>query len=123
MAGLAIPSFPHSTRDGGWLPATWDFRVAIHFAHRVMALVLTVAIIALAVAVWRQAAASAGLKRLATALVILLGVQIALGAATVLTYRNPYYTTGHVIVGAITLATAFLLALWMYRPLRASFAA
>lgn len=123
MAGLAIPSFPHSTREGGWLPATWEFRVAIHFAHRAMALVLTVAIIALAVAVWRQATASAGLKRLATSLVILLGVQIALGAATVLTYRNPYYTTGHVIVGAITLATAFLLALWMYRPLRASFAA
>ncbi len=123
MAGLAIPSFPHSTREGGWLPAAWDFRVAIHFTHRAMALVLTAAILALAVAVWRQAAASAGLRRLAAALVLLLGVQICLGAATVLTYRDPYYTTGHVIVGALTLATAFLLALWMHRPLRASPAA
>ena len=111
MAGLAIPSFPHSTREGDWLPVAWDFRVAIHFAHRVMALVLTAAILALAAAVLRQPAASAGLRRLATGLVFLLGLQIALGAATVLTYRDPYYTTGHVIVGALTLATAFLLAL------------
>ncbi len=117
MAGLAIPTFPHSTPEGGWLPASADFRVAIHFTHRVMAVVLTAAIVALAVAVWRQPAASTGLRRLATALVALLIVQLCLGAATVLTNRNPYYTTGHVIVGALTLATAFLLALWMHRPL------
>ncbi|MBC8012324.1 MAG: heme A synthase [Burkholderiales bacterium] len=119
MAGLAIPSFPHSTNDGAWLPAAWDFRVAIHFIHRVMAMVLTAAILALAVAVWRERSASAGLRRLATGLVVLLAGQITLGAATVLTYRDPYYTTGHVIVGALTFATAFLLALWMHRPLRA----
>ncbi|MCU0793715.1 MAG: COX15/CtaA family protein [Opitutaceae bacterium] len=120
MAGLAIPSFPQSTTSGDWLPAAWDFRVGIHFAHRVMAVVLTVAIVSLAIAVWRQAAASAGLRRLAGALVVLLGVQITLGAATVLTYRDAYYTTGHVIVGALTLATAFLLAFWMHRPLRSA---
>lgn len=120
MAGLAIPSFPHSTPDGGWLPASSDFRVVIHFAHRVMALVLTGAILALAVAVWRHAASSAGLRRLAAALVILLVVQISLGAATVLSYRDPYFTTGHVIVGALLLAVSFLLAFWMHRPLRAA---
>ncbi len=118
MAGLAIPNFPHSTADGAWLPANWNFRVTIHFVHRVMALVLTGAILALAVAIWRSAAVSAGLRRLATALVILLVVQIALGAATVLSLRDPYFTTGHVIVGAGLLAVSFLLALWMHRPLR-----
>jgi cytochrome c oxidase assembly protein subunit 15 len=120
MAGLAIPSFPHSTPEGGWLPASSDFRVTIHFVHRVMALVLTGAILALAVVIWRQAAASAGLRRLATALVFLLVVQIALGAATVLSLRDPYFTTGHVIVGALLLAVSFLLAFWMHRPLRAA---
>jgi cytochrome c oxidase assembly protein subunit 15 len=120
MAGLAIPNFPHSTADGAWLPEQWSFRVTIHFVHRVMALVLTGAILALAVAIWRHAAASAGLRRLATALVILLVAQIALGAATVLSFRDPYFTTGHVIVGAALLAVSFLLAFWMHRPLRAA---
>jgi len=36
----------------------------------------------------------------------------------VLTYRDPYYTTGHVIGGALTLAVSVLIALWMFRPLR-----
>lgn len=120
MAGLAIPTFPYSTHDGQWLPATWNFRVGIHFAHRAMALVLTVAIVAFAGAVWKQTFISAGLRRLATMLVVLLAVQIALGIATVLSYRDPYYTTGHVIVGALTLAISFLIALWMHRPLRHS---
>lgn len=119
MAGLAIPTFPHSTPEGGWLPASSDFRVVIHFAHRLMAVVLTGGIIALAAAIFRQADASAGLRRLAIALLILLGVQISLGAATVLSYRDPYFTTGHVIVGALLLAVSFLLAFWMHRPLRA----
>lgn len=120
MAGLAIPTFPHSTADGGWLPATWNFRIGIHFLHRVMALVLTGAILALAIAIWKQPFISAGLRRLATLLVFLLAGQIALGIATVLTYRDPYYTTGHVIGGALTLAVSFLIAFWMYRPLRSA---
>lgn len=120
MAGLAIPSFPQSTPEGGWLPASSDFRVVIHFTHRVMALILTGAIVALAVAIFRQASASAGLRRLALALILLLVVQIALGAATVLSLRDPYFTTGHVIVGALLLAVSFLLAFWMHRPLRAT---
>jgi cytochrome c oxidase assembly protein subunit 15 len=120
MAGLAIPTFPHTTPEGGWWPASTDFRVTIHFVHRLMALVLTGAILALAIATWRTPAASSGLRRLAAALVVLLGVQIALGAATVLSLRDPYFTTGHVIVGALLLAVAFLLALWMHRPLRAT---
>src|SRR3954470_1232026 len=46
FAGLAIPTFPHSTADGAWLPATWDFRVFIHFCHRLMAAVIGLAILA-----------------------------------------------------------------------------
>ncbi len=120
MAGLAIPTFPHSTPEGGWLPASSDFRVVIHFVHRVMALVLAFAIVALSVAVIRRPDVSAGLRRLAAALLILLVVQVSLGAATVLSLRDPYFTTGHVIVGALLLATSFLLAFWMHRPLRAA---
>ncbi len=119
MAGLAIPTFPHTTPEGGWLPASSDFRVTIHFIHRVMALVITGAVLTFAAVLWRQPAVSAGLRRLAAALVVLLVVQIALGAATVLSYRDPAFTTGHVVGGALLLAVSFLLAFWMHRPLRA----
>jgi len=114
-AGLAISSFPWSTPSGGILPESWDFRVGIHFAHRVMAVVLSVALVALAVRIGRDSSCSRGIRLSAYSLVVLVGIQIALGAASVLTYRNPYYTTAHVIVGAVTLATCFGLTWWSYR--------
>ena len=58
-AGMAIPTFPLSSADGDLLPPYWDFRVGIHFAHRVMAIVLTVALVwfavALGITLWTQA--------------------------------------------------------------------
>lgn len=112
-AGMAIPTFP-LTPEGGLVPTAWDFRVGIHFAHRAMALVLTVVLGALAIAIWRSDV-SAGLKRAAGAMSVLLVIQIALGAASIWTMRNPYYTTAHVIVGACLLASVFTLTWWTYR--------
>jgi heme A synthase len=54
-------------------------------------------------------------KLAAQSLVGLVVVQITLGAASVLSYRNPYYTTAHVIVGALTLAVSFGLTWWSFR--------
>lgn len=115
FAGLAIPTFPHSTSEGGWLPATWSFKVGVHFAHRVMALVLGAGLIALAVAIWRDRRAATGAKRSALMLVALLGLQITLGAASVLSLRDEYYTTAHVIVGASLLALTVGLTAWGFR--------
>jgi len=115
FAGLAIPTFPHSTVDGGWLPAVWNFKVGIHFAHRLMAVVLTVALVALAARVWLDRRAATGAKRTALMLVALLALQIALGAASVLSYRDANYTTAHVIVGAALLALTTGLTAWGFR--------
>lgn len=115
FAGLAIPTFPLSTPQGDVLPQYWSFRVGIHFAHRAMAVVITIALVWLALRIWKEATASRGVRHVAAGLLVLLGVQIALGAASVLTYRNPYYTTAHVAVGALTLASCFGLTLWSYR--------
>lgn len=111
FAGLAIPTFP-LTPAGGLVPAQWDFQIGINFAHRVMAFVLILALPGFAVVVWRDPAASAGLNRLAGAMVTLLVAQILLGASIVWTGRNPYFTTAHVLVGALTLAVTFLLT-WL----------
>ena len=108
FAGLAIPTFP-LTPEGRLVPAHWDFRVGINFAHRTMALILTLALAWYAVRVWRAAATSRGQKALAAVMVLLVAGQILLGASIVWTGRNPYFTTAHVLVGALTLATTFLL--------------
>ncbi len=115
FAGLAIPYFPESTAEGGWLPATWSFKVGIHFAHRVMAVVLTGALLTLAVQVWTDRRAAGGAKRTAVMLVTLLVLQIALGAASVLSLRDANYTTAHVIVGASLLAITVGLTAWGFR--------
>ncbi len=114
-AGLAIPTFPWSTADGGLLPAAWDFRVAIHFVHRLMAAVLAVVIPAYVYALWKDAGAPTALRWLGGALLLLLAAQITLGAHIIWTGRNAYVTTGHVVVGALTLAVTFLLTFFTYR--------
>ena len=113
-AGLAIPTFP-LTPEGGLIPAHWDFRVALHFAHRVMALVLTGVLVWLAIALWRSPTMGKGFKLSAKLIVGLLFVQILLGAITVWSARNPYASTAHVIVGASLLATVFTVSWWTYR--------
>ncbi len=112
FAGLSIPSFPWSTPEGGLLPRLWDFKVGIQFAHRALALVIAVAVAFYAVAIWRDRAASVAMRAGASALVSLLAFQILLGAAIIRTQREVAVTTGHVLVGAVTLATAFWLA-WL----------
>lgn len=115
FAGLAIPTFPQSTIDGAWLPAHWNFKVIIHFAHRVMALVLTVALLDLAVRVWIDRQTAKGAKHTASMLLAVLALQITLGAASVLSARDASYTTAHVIVGTALLAITVGLTAWGFR--------
>ena len=112
FAGLAIPSFPWSTPQGGLLPDFWDFRVAVHFAHRAMALVLAVAVSAFALAIWSDRGSPLAMRAGASLLVTLLALQILLGAAIIRTQREVAVTTCHVLVGALTLAAAFWLT-WL----------
>ena len=114
-AGLAIPTFPLSSPEGDLLPPLWNFHVSIHFAHRVMAAVLTIALGWFALAIWRDSSVGSGLKAGATAIVTLLVVQIALGASAIWMIRDPYVTTAHVLVGACLLATTFGTTIWANR--------
>ncbi len=110
FAGLAIPTFPYSTPEHGLLPHAWNFRVAIHFAHRVMAAVLAVALIWFSFKIRTDRAASIGMRLGASMLVSLIAVQIMLGAQIIWTQRSAAMTTGHVAVGALTLAVTFWLS-------------
>ena len=115
FAGLAIPTFPWSGPGHSLLPPLWNFRVGLNFAHRVMALVITVALVALAGKIYAEGAATATVRSVASGLMALLALQIFLGASIIWTQREPLFTTAHVIVGAATLATTFGLTWWMHR--------
>ena len=81
----------------------------IKFAPRLMALLLSIAAIFYAVAIWRDPGASQGMKTGASLMVSLLVLQVMLGATIIWTFRDPSIATAHVLVGALTLTTIFWL--------------
>jgi cytochrome c oxidase assembly protein subunit 15 len=106
-AGLAIPDFPLSL--GRIVPPLESFPVAIAFAHRAWALVVAGVVFATVVVAARTR--RPGLKRTGVFLGSLVLVQIALGAATVLSGKAVAITTAHVATGALLLGTALALSL------------
>lgn len=112
-AGLAIPDFP--LMFGGLVPDHWDAKIAIHFAHRVGALIVATSIITTAVHVWRHRRGDSAFTRPATILVGLLIVQVTLGAATVLSRLAISINSAHVVCGALVLATSLVLTLRSWR--------
>jgi cytochrome c oxidase assembly protein subunit 15 len=111
-AGLAIPDFPSSF--GRAIPPRWDGGIGLAFAHRAWALVVAALVAALAAGVLRDTE-SLRLRRPAAALLALLPLQIALGAASVWTARAVPVTVAHVAVGAMLLATTAALSLRLFR--------
>ncbi len=107
-AGMAIPTFPFSTPEGALLPATWDNRVVLQFTHRVLAAVISVALLLYSHFLWREKSLARPVRAASFLLLGLLGLQITLGAQIIWTGRSITMTTGHVVVGALTLATTFL---------------
>jgi len=112
-AGLAIPDFP--LMFGGLVPNHWDPKIAVHFAHRVGALLVMTAVIATLITVVAGHRHRRDLMTPAIALDTLVAIQIALGAATVLSQRNPWINSFHVVCGALVLTTSLVLTLRCWR--------
>jgi cytochrome c oxidase assembly protein subunit 15 len=114
-AGLAIPDFP--LMFGGVVPDHWDARIAVHFAHRVGALVVTLAIVATAAHVWYHHPRRRELTRPAALLVGLVAAQVTLGGLTVLTRRDVWINSLHVVCGALVLTTSLVITLRSWRAM------
>jgi len=120
QAGMAIPTFP-LTPEGSLLPALWSFPVTVHWLHRLGAVFATVAILLFIGKLLSFPDARRRFSMLAMAVVILLGLQIFLGAATIWTQKNPAIASTHMLVGAFLLTTTWVLTLATYRfPIRKS---
>lgn len=112
-AGLAIPTFPLAF--GHLIPPHWDAKIAIHFAHRIGALVVTLAILATSGHVLYHHRHRPELVRPAVALLVFLTTQVVLGAYVVLSAKNPVINTAHVVNGALVLGTSLSLTLRSWR--------
>jgi len=108
-AGLAIPDFPFAF--GHLLPPTWDAKIAVHYAHRVGALVVTLFAIATTGHVFFHHRTRPELWRPSALLILLIALQITLGALTVLSHKHYIVNSLHVVTGASVLATSLVLTL------------
>ena len=112
-AGLAIPDFPWAF--GHLIPPVWHEGVAIHFAHRMGAVVVTLSILATAGHVLYHHGRHRELARPALVLLFLVAMQITLGAFVILSRKDPVINTAHVVNGALVLATSLVLTLRSFR--------
>ena len=118
-AGLAYPDFP--TMGGSWLPAVSTTPQLIHVAHRVLAVVVA----GLVVWTWlsvRRATAVPLPRRLATIALLLVVLQVALGAANIWSRLSAAFVVPHLAVGAALFAACgwLLLAALRAAPVTAA---
>ena len=119
---LAILDFP--TANGAWISDTsaaalakinaWRdarglsdvtvFQIWLQMTHRLLALIIAVAVIAFCLRVWEDAPRLAVLKRLSILWIVLVGCQLGLGAWTIWSNKAADVATAHVALGAVMLS-------------------
>jgi cytochrome c oxidase assembly protein subunit 15 len=132
-AGLSIPDFP--TTYGGWLPpldsdslakinavrtaqgelATSAGLILLQYVHRVWAACIAIALVWLGLRVARSTDLPRLVRFTAAAWIVLVFVQITLGAWTVLSSKAADIATSHVLCGALMLAIGVLLSVVLSR--------
>ncbi len=112
-AGLAIPDFPWSF--GHAIPPAWNARIALNFAHRVGALLVTLAILATSSRVVYRHRGRRELVKPAVLLLVFVAIQVTLGAFVIWSARDPVINSLHVVNGAAVLGTSLVLALRAWR--------
>ncbi|MEW6512088.1 MAG: COX15/CtaA family protein [Bacteroidota bacterium] len=141
-AGLAIPDFPLSygrlIPPGGeeglslinQMRREWfdmmpveSGQVLIHFAHRIGALIALTAVLWLGINILRTFPTDRRLREPAIVMMLIVVVQILLGALTVWTGKGVQIATAHVATGALLLGTTVFLAVRTYRLYRVPAAA
>ncbi len=115
-AGLVIPDFPLAF--GGLIPPHFTPQIAIHYAHRVWAVVTAILVVTASVSALRTAGKRTDIAVPAVLLLVLVAGQITLGGFIIWTQRQPHVTSTHVVTGAILLAVSLILTARAWRFLR-----
>jgi cytochrome c oxidase assembly protein subunit 15 len=111
-AGLAIPDFP--TSYGRLVPPFYSFAVDVNFAHRCGALVVALLVTWTFARVMHFYLSERPLRNVAILLLVLLALQITLGALTIWSGRAVLPTTAHVAIGAAVLGASLALTIRAY---------
>jgi protoheme IX farnesyltransferase len=117
-AGLAIRDFPLAL--GRVVPPLQSAAVALHFAHRVVALVIALVVAWIAARTLRSAAARRAFGGAAGIAAVLVVTQIGLGGLAVLTRLAVVPATLHVVNGALLLGACVVLTTRAWRGDRAA---
>jgi heme a synthase len=114
-AGLAIPDFP--LMFGHLIPDHWDSGIVVHFTHRVGALAVAAMAIWTSVTIWRRHSDHVDLAQPSLLILIFIVIQATLGALTILSRRQPWINSLHVVGGALVLTTSLVITLraWRFR--------
>ena len=112
-AGLAIPDFPWVF--GQLVPPAWTPQIAIHYAHRVGAVMVSLFVLATTAHVFFHHGRRSELSRPSLVLLALLTVQITLGALTILSGKDHLINSLHVVTGGLVLVTSLVLTLRVHR--------
>ncbi len=113
-AGLAIPDFPWAF--GQLVPPHWDAKIAVHYAHRIGAVVVSIMILATTLHVFAHERSRRELVRPSVLLLALLAAQVAMGAFVIWSGKQFVVNSLHVMTGASVLATSLVLTLRAHRP-------
>jgi len=134
-AGLAIPDFPMAygkvwpAVDASGIaqynaqrmevtavePIT-AFQVVLQMAHRILAVVLAIGVVAWAGAAWKKLRARSFLTRLGLTWSGLIVLQIFLGALTIWTNKAADIATLHMLTGALTLSLGGVITFLVFAP-------
>ncbi|MDO9169945.1 MAG: signal recognition particle-docking protein FtsY [Methylobacter sp.] len=98
----AVKDFPEQTPD---IEKAWK-----EMGHRYLAAILGMAVLLLAMLSWRVPQARGAVISATLGLIILVGLQAALGMWAVKLYAMPIVVTGHLLLGMMT----FWLLFWLY---------
>jgi cytochrome c oxidase assembly protein subunit 15 len=112
-SGLAIPDFPLAF--GRLVPVFETGQIAINFAHRMGAVLVTTMIVLTLGRILGEYREYRELFGPILAMTVLVGLQVTLGAFTVWTGKAVMITTFHVANGAVILGISVLLTLRAYR--------
>jgi cytochrome c oxidase assembly protein subunit 15 len=113
-SGLGCPTWPRCTDQSFVTTPELAAHGAIEFGNRLLTFVLTVAAIAVVVAVWRSPRRD--LRPLALLSFLGIPAQALLGGITVLTGLNPWTVAAHFLVSAVLVALATTLWLRSREP-------
>lgn len=114
-AGLAIPDWPLSFGKVVPTGADWSADgVLAHFLHRAFAWAVAALVVAAALAL-RKLDVLPGLRRLSTLWLVLVSVQVSLGATSVWTSKAVWATSAHLVVGGLLWIAGVLAAVLLAR--------